>query len=359
MPHPIPEPILRADRAHHVLLQEVSFSQHLNPTNGREAREAFLRGAAAPPFEYAPLAQADDLLARLDAADPPRDHPAGALIGRCIDGTRLLVLALRDRTEARFDALALAADWYPEPESLALSLEDAPAERFAASIPAPVLIARLREALDERSLSAWRVVEDPVMAARVLVDGAKKLLRVHPQARFRPNDLSRLVVHEIDVHAWRAANGERQRLRCFETGLPGSLQTEEGLALVAEEEAGVSSPGVLYRQLWVLRAIEHGRQAGFRAVYERLTEAVGPDLAWGISLRIKRGLGRPGEPGVYAKDSVYLRGRMAVRAWLDAGGAIDRLYVGKVGLFDPVEEWISQGWVSPGPVPALWSRQST
>ena len=128
--------------------------------------------------------------------------------------------------------------------------------------------------------------------------------------------------------------------------------------MVGEETSGTSSPGVLARQAEVCRAIEHARHVGFRELYEGIAARTNPSLAWGISLRVKRGLASPGEPGVYAKDSVYLAGRNLVRDWLDAGGDIRKLYVGKVGVNDPVDEWVDQGWVTLQPVPKFW-RQGT
>ena len=351
----IPEPVLSADRVRHRILEDVAFSRHLNPCNAEAARRIFLRGAEAPPFEYIPLPDADGLLATMDRHEPPRDHPAGALVGACFDDTRRLIVALRDRSAEAFDAMALSAGWYPTAELLALQFPDAPPSAGAAeSLSAQPVIDRLRQALAERGLSRWVVVEDTVMAARVLVDGAKRLLRVNPRARFRVEDVERLVVHEIDVHAVRSANGEAQPLRCFQTGLPGSLATEEGLAMVSEEVAGMSSPGVLARQVEVVHAIHRAREGGFRQLYIELLDRSGPGLAWGICLRIKRGLARPGEPGVYAKDSVYLRGRELVREWREAGGDIRELYVGKVGVTDPVADWLAQGWLQPGAVPPTW-----
>ncbi|MEC7947851.1 MAG: tyrosine/phenylalanine carboxypeptidase domain-containing protein [Myxococcota bacterium] len=350
----IPPPVLAADQAHHGILTQVVFSRHLNPCNAEDARRAFLRGAEAPPFEYVPLREADALLRILDDSDPPRDHPAGALVGRCLDGTRLLVRALRDRTAAAFDAMARAANWYPDPALLALRFPDA-RDATPLDVPAARIIARLERALEERQLTEWRVEPDTVMSARVLVDGAKRMLRVNPRARFRERDVERLVVHEVDVHAMRAENGMRQVLRCFQTGLPGSLATEEGLAMVSEAHSGHASPGVLARQTDVVRAIDRARQMGFRALYETLCDEVGPGLAWGISLRIKRGLARPDLPGVYAKDSVYLRGQVLVREWLDEGGSPDLLYVGKVSVTDPVQDWLDQGWLQPGRVPPTWT----
>lgn len=354
----IPAPVLHADRAHHEILEGTAFSRHLNPTNESEARAAFRAGAEAPPFLYQPLGEADRMLRRLDEVEPPRDHPAGALVGRLLDETRLMIVALRDRTAEVFHQLALAGGWYPSAEDLSQSFPEGEPDTERADLPAVLLVAELQAALDERGLTGWRVETDPVMSARVLVDSAKRLLRVHPRARFRRRDLRRLVVHEVDVHAVRAHNGASQALRCFSTGLPGALLTEEGLALISEERAGVASPGVLPRQLLVAQAVDLARHVGFRDLYNWLEERGGPELAWGICLRVKRGLASPGLPGVYAKDSVYLRGRMMIAAYLAAGRPVERLYVGKVGVDDPVERWIAQGWVSWRPVPAIWARST-
>lgn len=351
----IPEPVRTADAVHHALLGEVSFSRHLNPINEGEARRAFLSGRKAePPFAYLPLVQADELLWRLDAAEPPRDHPAGALVGSCMDSTRQLIVALRDRSAEAFDSMARSSGWYPDADLLGLQFDESERDESPIEHNAPRLIAHLREALDQRGLIDWIIAEDPVMAARVLVDGAKRVIRVKPDARFRHRDLDRLVVHEIDVHVQRTVNGQAQALRCFETGLPDSLATEEGLAMQAEQRAGVANPGVLSRQVAVVKAIDLGRTIGFRELYEHLSQEVGSALAWGIGLRIKRGLAHPGRPGVYAKDSVYLSGWKQVGDWLEAGGDIRQLYVGKVGLHDPIEHWAAQGWLSWQAVPPLW-----
>jgi len=162
------------------------------------------------------------------------------------------------------------------------------------------------------------------------------------------------VVHEIDVHVTRGENGLGQALQCFSTGVPGSLITEEGLAMVSEERAGVSAPGMLSRQTEVVRAIHLSRDLGFKDLYDELSLRVGAGLAWGVCLRIKRGLKNPEKPGVYAKDSVYLKGRMVVQSWLESGGDIAHLYVGKVGINDPIEDWLAQGWVKPSAVPKAW-----
>ncbi len=354
----IPAPIHHADEQHHKMLQRIPFSRHLNPCNVREARRVFRAGAHAPPFRYHPLVEADALLAELDRIRPDTDHPAGVLVASTIDSTALLIRALRDRSAAAFARLAARADWFPSEELLSLRFPSPPPDPEPADQSSATMISALERALQARGLHGWRVERDTVMSARVLVDSAKRLLRVNPLARFRSRDLRRLVAHEIDVHVMRAHNGKAQALRCFSTGLPGSLATEEGLALVAEEQVQAASPGVLSRQVEVVRAIHRARQVGFRELYSELAERQGTALAWGICLRIKRGLDHPELPGVYAKDSVYLRGRMMVRQWLDAGNDVRKLYVGKVGIDDPVDTWIAQGWLQPGALPSIWDAPS-
>jgi hypothetical protein len=352
---PIPAHVRACDEQLHRVLERVAFSRFLNPTNGPAAHDTFRRGGIAK-FDYLPFPQVEEVLEELEGALPEGDHPAADLVRRSVESVIVLVLALRDRTAEAFDRLNVLSDWYPAPDELTAHVGDE--QLFDREIPvvtANELLLALQRALDERGLTDWSIEFDRIMAARVLVDSAKRLLRLHPDAHFHPRDLRRLVVHEIDVHAMRGVNGTRQALRCFETGLPGSLLTEEGLAIVAEEVAGVSTPGVLTRQREVLRAVDLARNTGIEDVYKALSRSVGAATAWGIAVRIKRGLADPYEPGVYAKDTVYLRGRIRVRAWLAAGGDIRDLYVGKVGIDDPVAEWRAQGWVTERPVPALWS----
>lgn len=350
-----PAALIEVDRALHALHRRYAYSRHLNPTNGREAYEAFVRGAPVR-FSYQPADWADEALGQLGQLRPPLDHPFGPILERSVQLSALFIRALRDRSAESFDALALASGWYPDAQTLEQARRETPGHDLQRPVlDAATLVAALGQALRARGLEAWRVEEDPVMSARVLVDGAKQLVRVSAQARFRPADVQRLVAHEIDVHATRSENGQRQPLRLFATGLPGSEETEEGLALLAEERAGVPSPGTTWRQGVVVQAVHWARELGFRALYERVADIAGPGLAWGVCERLKRGLADPERPGVYAKDIVYFRGIFRVRRYLEEGRELAPLFVGKVGLEDPVREWLDLGLITPQPVPALFA----
>ena len=349
----IPPPIKKADRELYAFFKGISFSAYLNPINSTEAKRAFFLGAEGPPFAYNPLLRADEFLHRLDKIRLSIEHPLAQLINDKIDATQLLIYALRDRTAYAFDALARHHRWYPDPDTLSLEYPSQndiqPLDR-----PAKILIRRFKEALEERGLKNWTIRTDTVMSARVQVDGPKRELIVHPLALFRQRDIDRLIVHEIDVHAQRADNGLRQPLKLFSMGLPGSLLTEEGLAMLAEERNGVQSPGALARQLEVIKAIQAAKSIGFRALFESLRSTCGTALAWAIALRVKRGLAKPHQAGVYAKDSVYLVGYHRIQKWLTSGGDIRHLYVGDVGMEHPIQLWLDEGWVQLKTTPEFW-----
>ncbi len=355
MAEPLPDEVLYADERLHALHAAIRFSSHLNPVNIAEARAAFFAGAEAPPFDYAPATWAADARAALDALVVPAYHPLGAELLAAIAETRALVDALDHRDPDRFETLARRCDWLPEDDA-DYGTVPPPTPPVAAEIGADRMFGTLRDALRRRGLTAWEISWDPVLSSRILVDAARRAIRVNPAARFRETDRAGLVAHEIDVHATRGANGEAQPLRLFSTGLARSLLTEEGLAIVAEERVRALSPGFVARQGLMIRAVRLARVAGFRELWEALVPDAGQGGAFQIALRVKRGLARPALPGVYAKDSVYLRGYQRVRAWMDAGGDMRLLYVGKVGLHHPVGEWIRAGWVRPGPVPGMWEQ---
>ena len=48
-----------------------------------------------------------------------------------------------------------------------------------------------------------------------------------------------------------------------------------------------------------------------------------------------------------------------MRAWLDEGGVLKNLFVGKVGVTDPVAAWLAQGWLTEQPVPPTWRSYSS
>jgi hypothetical protein len=347
----LPTELLEADATIHRVLNSCAFSKHLNPVNGTQARLLFSNGAAEPPFVYDAPVWADEVQELLQKLVIPKEHPLGLELHALRDSILLLIHALQERSQEAFAALNSHSNWAPMIEKSGPLPGDVSS---GVGVDADEMKRLLEEALKERGMLDWVVEFDPVMAARILVDSPKKLIRVHPQARFSGNDRIGLIAHEIDVHATRGYNGTQQPLKLFTAGLVGSDTTEEGLAIFAEELTGTLSPRFTWRQQVLHEAVLKAESCGFRELFEWVREQLGEQAAWTISLRVKRGLKKPGLPGVYAKDTIYLRGWRQIHRWLEEGGDIRMLYVGKVGTQHPVAEWIREGLVRPGQVPALF-----
>lgn len=351
----LPPELLEADAQLYHLLTKVSFSRHLNPVNVQTARSVFLSGMEAPPLLYDAPLWADDALDMLRRLRIPQEHALGVELQHVSNELQTLITTLQDRSAEAFETLNHVAGWEPLPDSEADPIVPPPPPHPGTGTDALGMRSLLEAALAARHLDGWTLQMDPVMSARILVDAPKQLIRLNPSARFSATDTTGLIAHEIDVHACRGAAGARQPLRLFSIGLSKADTTEEGLAILAEERAGCLSDTFPWRQRLLHRAVRLAKTAGFREVYAFVLREAGASVAWPLTLRIKRGLRYPGKPGVYAKDTIYLRGWLQVRQWIQAGNAVSSLYVGKVGIQHPVEEWLKEGWLLPGPVPQLWA----
>ena len=351
----LPRSIVEADRALHELHLRVSYSRHLNPLNVTEALEAFKAGAEAPPFRYAPATWASEELSRLSQLRVEPGHPFSELLEQAIEYNAVFIHALSERTSESFERLARSRGWLPDAALLEQASVERPGERPPSyGVSVEEMIRALDGALRRRGYEGWRVERDPVMAARVLVDNPKRLIRVNSVARFSREDITRLIAHEIDVHVARGAAGERQQLHLFSNGLPGSLETEEGLAIVAEELSGAANPGDRWRRALVVRSVERARHVGFRELHDWVAEQGGEPLARAIATRLKRGLADPSRPGLFAKDIVYYRGARCIRGLMESGADLSLLFVGKVSTEHPVRSWLDAGLLEAGVLPSLF-----
>lgn len=341
----LPEDLRRADAQLAALHLRLAASRHLNPTDEVEARARFLRGGPAR-FRYLPLTDADDLLRGCETIRPPLDHPLGVEVAAARDELFCSIVALRDRTAAAFDALAVASGWYDE-AGPAPTRATPVRPHDESLVDHDALLAAFRDGLAAAGHPDWTVQTDPIMSARVVVDSPRRTLRVNPRAVASQTEVLALVAHEIGVHVGRAAAGARQPLTIFANGLARSLATEEGLALHAEARAVGLPVGASDRLALLAAAGRRAREQGFTGLYRGLEPLLGASGAWTTCVRLKRGLASPEEPGVYAKDRVYWVGWCRVSAWLEAGGDERLLSVGKVSIDHPVAAWIVAGWINP------------
>ncbi|MBB5872746.1 uncharacterized protein (TIGR02421 family) [Allocatelliglobosispora scoriae] len=302
------------------------YAHFITPLNQRESRVAYLSAwnsgqAIDPVFEYLePTADTLDAIGRATAALPD-DSAWRERLNREIEAARIGHEALVTHDPATMTAYALGQFGSPTDEGLAQALDYL--AHHPRQGPGPVqwtadrAAGIMTEVLAKAELGDWAVEVDDHMAARMSVTGVKRLLRVKQGAMFTPAEVRRLIVHEIGTHVARTVNGNSQPLTLLAHGITGYMGTEEGLAVWHEQQEGVSDVNVMRTYAMRVVACHKAMTGGFGEVFAAVLPHTTPEDAFGITLRIKRGLIDTSQPGGYIKDHVYFMGALAVAGHLD------------------------------------------
>lgn len=137
-----------------------------------------------------------------------------------------------------------------------------------------------------------------------------------------------LVHHEIGTHVLTFYNGQMQPFGQMSSGFADYDELQEGLAVLAEYLVG----GLTNNRLRTLaarviagRAVTEGMS--FEETYHTLTSDYNalPEQAFQITARAYQG-------GGCTKDIIYLRGLIKLIDYLQSGGELEPLYVGKIGF---------------------------
>ena len=294
---------------------EIRLIDRAQPLNAATEREALIAayGAGkgrAPRFEYAPAPDLASLRGALTAAATAiggfgalgAAYAARALeleceaqAAECV-GTR----AFRDRCAHRF----------PLEESADSEIADAWAERWiGAQEDAPSKLHRSDDRADPDSLLCAlelaseslpvRVQVRPNQAAAAAV--GEGFIGVRPGLWHSRQEVTRIVLHEVEGHVRPRVLAQREELGLFRVGSARSADDEEGRALLLERSAGVlegTRRRDLARRHLAARAVHLG--ASFRDIVSELF-ALGQDIASAVeaACRAMRG-------GGLARESVYL-----------------------------------------------------
>lgn len=136
-----------------------------------------------------------------------------------------------------------------------------------------------------------------------------------------------LLQHEVGTHLVTHYNGQAQPFRQLDCGLAGYDQLQEGLAVLSEYLAGgLDQPRIRTLAARVLAAKSLLDGARFVDTYRLLASehAFPQRQAYTIAMRVYRG-------GGLTKDLVYLQGLITILKYLQDGGDIEPLIVGKLG----------------------------
>lgn len=190
------------------------------------------------------------------------------------------------------------------------------------------------QALSDHGLFDWQAVVRDTLIADCSVGWKRVFIR--RDTTFSREDITSLIAHEIETHAFTLENGARQPYAIFRRGFAQYLQTQEGLAVWNQNRVLGPHADKRYGPPRSVLAVHYGLQHGFAETRQYLTDQLGypPAKALTKAIEIKRGLSDTRALGGFTKGIVYFRGFLSVEEFLRSGGDVRRLYVGKVALRD-------------------------
>jgi uncharacterized protein (TIGR02421 family) len=180
------------------------------------------------------------------------------------------------------------------------------------------------------------------IVARAMVSSMPPQLTVNSHAEFYHSEIQRLIQHELGVHMATTLNAKQQPLKVLRLGLPGATYTQEGLAILAELNAGFMAHSRLNTLACRVLAVNSMLQEqDFYLTHSYLVDEVGMEEgdAFVTTARVYRG-------GGFTKDHLYLSGFLEMLQ-LSKTRSLDNLLVGKTSVqyLDLIDELVQRHWL--------------
>lgn len=267
-------------------------------------------------FSEIDLPKVHEVVDAARAAAAQLTDPLHALVSAEIEETQAHVEAIASRDDAML--AGWAAQQAPARELVGaaqriLDSREPPVDPPTADVPAGRVAEMLTVALANYGLHDWSVEVTPAMAAKASVRHSDRQLRVRADALFTEAGAQRIVVHEAGGHVLRWVNAEAQPEPLAARPLGRSVPTEEGLAVLLEEQLGVSSPDIVETYALRVVAVDAAQSRGLLDLAFFLADLAPPSEAAELALRIRRGFTDTQSHGGLTKDSGYLEGLLACR----------------------------------------------
>ena len=314
------------------IINSVSFFD-VNPLNLESEKDRVLNDPDYNPYFIYPKSAFDfeEVQARLHSVD---EHDS--VLGRLMDQKRNVFIdkceMLKNRGSPKFTVFAKKVYGLPSRKVLdrAVSFLSLESEKEPKTLSSSQAVSMIQAEINHYGFDY--AVSAKVMSASAMVLVARRKIFVKDRSEFSKNFVKRLIIHEIGTHVLRAENGREQPFMIFFHGLPDYLPTEEGLAVVNEERFGLLNNENLKNYAARAIAVQMAMTKSFSHIYNYLLEYFSPSTAFRIATRAKRGIADTSRPGGCSKDYVYIDGYLKVKEYLEKGGSINQLYLGKVGI---------------------------
>ncbi|MCA9231854.1 MAG: flavohemoglobin expression-modulating QEGLA motif protein [Planctomycetales bacterium] len=319
---------------------QFDYLMQLTPVNSVSAWKQFQREQfqRVPEFHYRPL-PVDPALLKRELYKVPIERVEDPALQRIFqekqEELELKLTMLRDRDTRRFlyESLQLFGGVQDQLHRLAQDLLNQLSVRDRRE-KGPNLtaedFARLAEAefdFYRKSFPEFRAKTQIAGDVSGLIVSRGKLL-IDSDLSMAPSRVTALLAHEVGTHLLTYYNGRMQPFEQLYSGLAGYEELQEGLAVLSEYLVAGLSRGRM-RQLAgrvvAVRNLTDG--ASFVETFRVLDRDYGfsQRTAYNITMRVYRG-------GGLTKDAVYLRGLVAILRYVQQGGDLNPLLVGKMAI---------------------------
>ncbi|MBU2496717.1 MAG: flavohemoglobin expression-modulating QEGLA motif protein, partial [Nanoarchaeota archaeon] len=215
------------------------FDFNIDPSNAETEKEKFLKNRDySPKFEYLRVLNLEHFKKNLLNIKTDNSW-IGKLIKERIENILKKVEMLSNRNNESFTKSSVQLFGKPSKETTdeakkLLQLREELEIKNLFCTDARRIISR---ALVENKLRGWRVELRDDMSATAKVDSADRIVCIKTGEKFSGSGIERLIVHELQTHAFRLENARLQKYKLFQIGFPNYLVTEEGIATLNEEKA--------------------------------------------------------------------------------------------------------------------------
>ncbi len=193
---------------------------------------------------------------------------------------------------------------------------------------------KFEKVFEKYGLKNWKVKIKEHMVASC-VAGKNNRLFVKANAKFSKERIESLIVHEIETHILTAENGKMQDYELFNRGLANYLKTQEGMAMYNVEKQRKKPFTQNFRALSHVLAINKSIESSFAETFKYLIELGIPEkYAFKSTLKAKRGFNDTSKQGAFTKDLIYYKGYHQVKEYMENGGDLKELYIGKMDISD-------------------------
>jgi uncharacterized protein (TIGR02421 family) len=321
---------------------KIKLLYHLRPINLESEKEKFFKNTSYnPQFEYPQLKfNPLELIDKLEKTKIVGDSPLEKIFENKKQEIQNKIMLLESIDESTFSEFSIKLFSKPSEEDvkicekklIEIDIIKTPTENSIYN--AEDAKKSFEEVFEKYGLKNWKVKIKETMVTNC-VAGKNNCLFLKRDAKFSKEGIESLIIHEIETHILTAENGKTQPYEIFNRGLANYLITQEGLAMYNVEKQRHMPFDKNFGAIVHVISINKALKASFSEVYNDILKfSIPPETCFRVAVKAKRGFSDTSREGAFTKDYIYYKGYYQIKNFIDNGGDIKDLYIGKININD-------------------------